>query len=346
MSALTKIIQRNAAGNTRFGSHFIMDFWRCPTRWFNRYIRPHPTKAGVGCVPAKLSKPLHIGSLFHIGMENYYLSGWKDGKYDIDKAIQAAEQAHLERRKDMESADEADASWIQTKRLLQRYAEHWGPGGSHCEYPELSIASDANGLPLLEREFEIDLDFNDYVFTCKPDAIIWYGGALAVLEHKTTAASRLSRVFDEMNMSIQTTGEWFVLKSLFPDEPIHSIVISAAVKDRSAKALKEGSLEFERRSFARSATDLYKFKRDVIDTLVEMDQCVEVYNEELSAGKTVDEAARRAFAMHRTSCVDGFYKCDYYAPCSALGRESQMFLSGYKPRSVERQYEEPANEDS
>lgn len=346
MSALTKIVPKTASGGTRFGAHFIMDYWKCPTLWFNRYIRPHPSKAGFGCIPAKVSKPLHVGSLFHIGMENYYLSGWQDGQYKIEVAIEAAEQAHLERRKDMASADEADASWIQTKRLLQRYDEHWGPGGSNCEYPELSIAADAQGLPLLEREFEIDLGVNDYVFTCKPDAIVWYGGMLAVLEHKTTAASRLSRVFDEMNMNLQTTGEWFTLRSLYPDEPIHSIVISASVKDRSAKALKEGSLEFERRSFSRNHEDLQKFKRDVIDTLLEMDASIEEYHLRLQQGATVDEAARQSFRMNRTQCASGFFKCDYYSPCATLGRESQMFLSGFKPRSVERQYEEPQEDES
>lgn len=57
---------------TRFGAHFIQDFRACPFLWWLR----HRAK-GTGLVPELTPIPLLLGSVYHAGLEAYYLSGWR-----------------------------------------------------------------------------------------------------------------------------------------------------------------------------------------------------------------------------------------------------------------------------
>jgi len=334
-NGIKRFVSNTTEGGTRFGSHFLEVYQTCPTKWFNQFKRPHPQEGGEGVRPARTASPLLVGGAFHEALDVYYRSGFSTGRYSVDLALSRARECILERKDEFEDQDIMEKDWLLVQKLVQSYADHYGPGGVDPEWPRMKIIVDSEGEPVIEREYEIDLDFKDYIYTCRIDALVESEGYLNILEHKTTSASQLHRLFDRNNMGLQATGEYFVLQTQFPDEKINGVMVSAIVKDRSERARSKGEPDFLRRIFSRTHLELDKFRINVIKTLGRIEADMEEYVMELERTGSVDEAARIAFVQHRAQCCV-FRRCEYYGPCATIGRESIMFRSGFKPRIRER----------
>jgi hypothetical protein len=170
---------------TRFGAHFIQDFRNCPFLWWLRH-----RARGTGLVPELTPIPLLVGSTYHAGLEDYYLSGWEDGQYDLTAARQAA-TLHMESRWD-EAKDEQQALEItqQVEGLLDHYDAEFGPKGARPDWPTIRVLPDAEGHPLIEREFEIDLGYHGAIFTARIDTVVDFHGYVASLELSAGSLSR------------------------------------------------------------------------------------------------------------------------------------------------------------
>ena len=329
-------------GGTRFGCHFILNWWNCPMFWFNRQVRPHPTKGGWGCRPTETASPLFIGGVVHIFLENWYRSLHETGKPNLDTALEAAWVQAMQRKSELKDQDVFEKDWALIEKVCRKYDDYYGPGGLAPE--RIKVAVDNKGEPLIEREFEIDLGYSDYVFTCKVDLVVEQDGFMRPMEHKTSAASMLGSLAARVKMDLQPTGELFVLKSLFPDREIDSAIINVLIKDRSAKRLAQGDPEFTRVPVTKRPEDFIKFRTDIVQTLVNIEESLSIYLERIDAGCGVDESARKVFTQYRHSCTGKFGRnCDYYGPCLAVGREETMFRAGFEPRAKDKQFVEEEN---
>lgn len=305
---------------SRVGSHFIDLYRTCPMKWFNSYIRPHPSEGGAGLESVRTSPALLFGWAMHEALADYYRSGWQDGRYNVESAVKMGQLALHHRSKEFDDVDQLQAECIRLDGLMRKYHDFYGPGGVVVDYPNLRIAVDPEGEPLIEREFECELGYENYHITSRFDGVCWFNGYLYILEHKTTAASRLGRLFQQMGMNTQASCQAFILRHAFNDWPINGILVNALVKDRSSRSKEP---PFSRNIASRSAADLEKFRVDTIRTLRHIEQDVQEYNRLVDSGMEVDDAARMVFQYHPKACVE-FSACSFLPMCKAPGYESAM----------------------
>ena len=318
---------------TRMGWSFLKLYKTCPMRWYNTYLRPHPS-GGTGSESLTISRPLYVGDLFHHGCEHWYLSGWEDGQYELDVAVAALRERAKERQSDVPSGDWA--TWTgEAEDLLIHYHQFYGPGGLAPEWPQYQVACDHDGEPLIEKEFVIDMEYptngESYVFTSRIDACMMFNGNLIALETKTVDTSRVSRQMLQFQVDGQCTGEIWLLRSAFPEVDNAGLHLNMIVK-RAGK----GKDPFRREPYHRSDIDLETFRLSTVRTLKRIDDSIGEYNDLLTGGVEVDEAARRVFDGY----PDGFqcsgnFACDYLFSCMAKGNESAWFRMHSKARSTE-----------
>ncbi len=314
---------------TRTGWSFLKSYKSCPMKWFSTYLRPHPS-GGTGTQALATSRPLYVGDLFHHGLEDWYLSGWQDGSYSLDAAV-----ARLRERAKEQQSEVPDADWSnwtgEAEDLLIHYHQFYGPGGLAPEWPQYQIAADHEGVPLVEREFVMDLGYQGYVFTCRIDACVMFDGNLIALETKTVDTSRVSRLMLQFQVDGQCTGEIWLLRSAFPQLDNAGLHLNMIVK-RAGK----GKDPFRREPYHRSDIDLETFRLTTVRTLRQIDDSIGEYTQLVDSGVEIDEAARRVFDGY----PDGFqccgnFACDFLFSCMTKGHESAWFRMHTKPRSTE-----------
>jgi len=285
-------------GASRFGAHYLETWQECPMLWYRRFLAPHPD-GGRGLETLFTGEPLLVGSAVHEGLAAYYATpgGWKTGDYDIEAAVAHIPASMEKRRRECETDQAFDNVVNTSTTLLRKYHDWWGKGGVLCDYPDLTILNDAQGMPLVEREYEITLPYRNYVFTARFDAVVRYFGAIYVLEHKTTAASRLSNQLTAMGINTQVTGQVMILNEAHRGETIGGVMANMLVKDRVVKA--GARPQFERQPFTRTVLEREKFILDAGHILAQIDEAVEEYNHFRGRGLEDHEASRQVFTMAR-----------------------------------------------
>lgn len=318
-------------GGSRFGSHFINLYRKCRMKWFNQYHRPHPS-GGIGLESPVTPEPLMLGWLVHEGLAAWYNSGWKDGQYDLEAAFISMEAAIATRSQEFEDPEKQEDCLAKARDLLLKYHQFYGPGGTNYEWPAFKIA-EHEGSPLIECNLEAPMGYKDYCFTGRLDAVCTYNGSVWSLEHKTSAASSVSRLFQRMGIDTQASGQLYLLQHNFPELEVSGVMVNVIVKN-AAKATKTRPAKATciRNSTTRRPIDLQKFRRDVVATLVDMEEKLADFQTHVEqGGMTVDDAARLVFEMNTQHCVE-FGNCQFYPMCKNLGNESLM--SGpFRPRS-------------
>lgn len=319
---------------TRFGWSFLSRYRRCPLSWWNSNLRPHDdgTPAGKrGVVPAFTGEALGVGSMFHRGIQDYLLSGWEDGKYDVNAGIEGVHKEYAERLEEWEP-EKKDKMLKTTIDLMDGYDAWWGPNGRYPDWPELQILADAEGNPLIEAEFEIDLDWHGYVFTARLDAVVLWGGYVCALEHKTTDVSWASRLRDRFMLDGQVTGQVMCLQSWeSPSEEIRAMPIGGVLLNAVCKRAKNVD-PFWREQFSRSPGQLQKFRRDTIRTLTMIEADIAEYEDLVAAGLEPWVAGPQVFASNPPgdTCV-GNFRCDYFDLCSAGEAAQSISQALYRP---------------
>jgi len=216
-----------------------------------------------------------------------------------------------------------------TEKLLDGYDGYWGPNGAMCDWPEFKVVADPQGLPLIEREYEISLGYKDYAFTSRIDLVVEARTYLGTLEHKTSSARGVPKLIKTGPTDLQLTGQYFCLRCAHPEMPLNAVWVNVLVKDRGSKSKLA---PFERQPFSRSPEHLDKFRVDVIRTLHEVETHVEEYRSLVNGGGMDPfEAARVVFVQNTTQCFI-FRACDYHNPCWAPGKEVAL-LGDFMPNS-------------
>jgi hypothetical protein len=306
---------------TRSGNSFTQAFQNCQMQWWFGHRAPLALgEPQLGAQPIHTAPPLMIGGLMHTALENYYRSG-----RSLQDAAQAVELAATERMEEFISLEKRDEALALVHRLLDRY-------DAAFKDEDLEVMTDDVGELLIEREYEIDLGYNDYVFTSRPDMVVAWQGYVGPLDYKTVAASRLHVDVANMSRGRQWTGELLAVQLAHPQWKVNGAIGRFIVKDRSAKSpLGPFSTEVTE----RSPHDFEKFHRDIVDVLQDIDARQELYDKKLEQGVDPFTAARQIYLENRFFCYL-FRQCEYLEPCMAVGREESL-MQGFRvnPRNVD-----------
>ena len=319
-------------GGSLIGNSYIAKFAQCPRDWFHSYY--HPFDGGKGIRSRFTSEHLLKGRVFHEGIAALYTSGCRDGEdtgeWDLDLAISVLEMDHASASVEYESEQKAEEDLLLVRSMLIAYHDEFSPVGANPDYPVIRVMHDGEGKPLVEREFSVDLGFGGYVFTCRADLIITHHGYPKIMEHKTSAPGFwASKRLNAIHTDSQFTGECFVLASLFPDEPIDGVLCNVVIKKGKSKiALRE--------STRRDHHDLNTFRMAVLDILLQIDQRVEAFENDMDSGHTLMESMDRWFPDHgtRTGGCENYGGCQFQRLCLNKGRLDEN-LKSFKGRTIE-----------
>ena len=320
-------------GGSLVGNSYLSSFAACPRRWFNTYYRPFEGSKGIK--PQFVSEHLIKGSIFHEAIAELYRSGCRDGEdtgeWNLDQAIAALELHHADSVVRYASEEKADEDKILLTSMIIAYYDQFGINGAEPDYPTIRVMHDGAGVPLVEREFKVDLENSGYVFTCRADLLILHHGYPKVMEHKTSAPGfwaqkRLAAIHTDS----QFTGECFVLASLFPGEQIDGVLCNVVIKKGKSKiAIRE--------STRRDHHDFNTFRLSALDILQQIDHRTEEFSNDIDAGYLEEDAINRWFPDHgtKTGACENYGGCEFQVLCRNKDRVEQN-LKAFRPRTLEQ----------
>ena len=325
-------------GGSQFGNSYITAWVNCPRDWYNLFKRPTlgPTGEllGTGLTAGSTSIHLLLGRVFHDGIAAWYESGVRDGtdtgERSIDQAMEAALATFKSVENDFEKPEMADESWTRNEVMLRAYHDRYGPESHSPEFPTVQVMCDAEGLPLVEREWKAQLS-PGYVYTCRTDLIITHHGLLKTMEHKTTSPYGVRARRTEMDMDSQFSGEYWILRECMPEMVLAGVLVNMVVKDRSANSKFDVA---ERETTIRTSEQLDRWQISCVHALRGIDQACEAYDKLVEEGMEHSRAADYCFPDYgaRTKqCYAYGGRCQYLDLCQQAGHEERV-LPGYTTR--------------
>ena len=330
-------IKPGTNGASKFGWHFYSEFDECETKGAFHQIFPHPD-GGEGLEPVEKSSALLVGIEAHRGIEIWYASGWKDGQYKLDEALDAVAEQHREHSGEYRYEKDAADGLGTSLAVLTRYHNFYGPDSPVPEYPEIQVAASAEGEPLLEQNLEMPLN-NGATFTGRLDGVMWYRGKLCPHEFKTSVVSWANRTADRLAVDPQCIGQRCLLKHNFPDLPIGPVIASVGVKNPGEK--KSTVPHVVRKFHGHSEGTMEKFQRDLARRAKRLSALVTGFDDQLDNGNSPWDALDETFDRTPTGdrCI-GNFSCDYLPICSlwTQGADEKLLTTavrqGYRARSL------------
>jgi len=270
----------------------------CPRLYYYNMIE--------GWAPKDESVHLRFGQEYHAAIEDYDKLR-AEGK-DFDEAVRQSVRNLLVRITDWEPDTTTKAGHYKNKdTLLQLVVDYFD---EYRNDPATTYILE-NGKPAVELSFKFELDFGPkaegtpyYLLCGHLDRVVEFGGALFVLDHKTTTTTPSSYYFDGFNpnnqMTLYTLASQIVYKA-----PVKGVIVEAAqIK------LSEPS-RFERGTSFRTQDQLDEWVLNLEYWLTQ----AEVYAE---AGY---------WPMNDTAC-DKFGGCRFRGICSKSPQVRDTWLRG------------------
>jgi hypothetical protein len=189
--------------------------------------------------------------------------------------------------------------------------------------------ADGEGMPLVERECTTPLDYGEDNYTCRVDSIRDDRGFLRVHEEKTSSGGFwLKKAMKQIHTTSQFKGEVFTLVRNFPDELLNGCQVNYHIKDGGKPPCKS---DVTNPTFA----ELDGFKDTAVKTLIEIDEAVDGYNNDLTTGMDVETSATRWFPRKGMWNMDACWSynraCEFMPFCLAPDRINQS-LRSFRPR--------------
>jgi hypothetical protein len=321
-------------GGSLIGNSYLSLIATCPLKWFNAYARPCEGQRGIRA--RFRSEHLIKGGIFHEAIAELYLSGCRDGEdtgeWDIERAKAKLDEECLKATDEYPNEAKLEEDRLMMTAMLTNYYAKYGPGGPAQDYPVVvKVLHDEEGEPLIEREFRVDLGYQDYVFTMRADLLIEHHGQPVIMEHKTSAAGfwpqqRLNTIHTDAQM----TGQCFVMDCLFPGQVLDGVLCNVVIK--------KGKTEIAMRALTnRDAADFEVFRLSSLDILQQIDHRMNGFNEDLEKGWEMEDAVRRWFPDHgqRTGACTAYVSgCEFQHLCRNKTR-MKAGLQTYLPRNAE-----------
>lgn len=327
-SPLTTLPHDPEKGGSRFGWHFLAEYKTCAMKWFNRYVRPHPTGTGWGCAPRTVGDPLELGTFCHRGFQGWYESAPHTGQYDVERAIDAID-THAARVRHLLGEERTARLHAAAVNILLKHHAYCGPGGTLPEYPTWRVAC-LGDKPVVEHTFEVPLGWRDYVFTSAPDVVmVGPGDKLYPMDHKTTAPNRVNVVRNEYRLSGQITGQLWAMRELWGDRVAHSGLVNIVIKEGAAtRAPRELYLA------DRLPVDFETFRNNTVRIMKRMNEDVEEWRAHCAAGMDPDAAALIVFDSHPSgrTCANDWWPCDFYEACATRSEAGGWLRTETVPR--------------
>jgi len=280
-----------------------------------------------------------LGSMLHAYKEEWYRSGIKDGEdcgqYDHEQAL-----AHLggyTKLRRPEFADEEAMSWALTavKSWAEAFHRFYGPEGHVPLWPNEKILCFDDGTPAVELQFAVPLGYQDYVYTCRMDAVaMWQDSYLVGLETKSAAPSWVERYINQLPKSSQFTGEMFVMRNApeLAGLPWDKLIVSYHLKGWAPGGKSVFPTPVVRGDVSRDPHQLERFRLRCVSILREIDASVGVWKHGLEAGDDPIALRDRLFpetGEHTGHCYAFNSECEYSGPCR-MGFSGGS-LGGYRP---------------
>lgn len=343
-----------AKGGSRVGWSFLRSFSQCETLWFNTYLRPHARVPGAhGHTFPERPSARSLGTIVHHMLQNWYLSDCeldaqgrckkdhdptREAAYSLDYAISVC--APFVEATYSGWSEEERAEYIgKACELFERHHAYCGPGGTLPESRLLRVAHDGEGVPLVERTFELPLGYADYIFTSKVDLVVSAYGKLFPLDHKTHDAGVVPKKLRAYALDGQISGQVWVLRALWDtnsagllkprgewitgDGGYVNIIVKRAAASRPPRMLE---------LMARSETDLEVFRANTVRKLKRMNERIEEWQGHVSAGMDPDAAALLTFDSYPSGDVCGEWPCDFYQGCKVREMAGQWLGDQTEPR--------------
>ena len=309
-------------GGTSLGNSYLSLWARCPRKWYYEYYRA--TDVGRGLAPLNESPDLMLGSLFHEGLAEWYTSGFDSGEdtggYDLDAGL---EGIALYRDQQEEDCDELAE---QAGQMLTTYHETYGPGAPLQDYPNLRIAADAEGQPLVERDFRFELAPGKW-YTGRIDAICIHDNQLKVLEHKTAGVRSVGGRLRSIGTDSQFAGEQWLLQQALPDLAVSGVLVNCVLKDWGGPKTKSGALsKFQaiavRETTIRTSAQIEQWRLDAVAILDEIERATKLFEWRLERSWPLEWAEAECFPVRGTRnghCHAYNRDCEFLDFCHAPG---------------------------
>jgi len=346
-TSTSQFLPTDTGHGTAVGSSYLRRFVMCPRQWFNEYFYPLYDDAGQlagrGLQPRTRALALTAGSILHEGLAAWYLSGCRDGadtgERDIEHAIDTMSMiAQSERDREHLTPEEYEENLTSSRVILRDYHDSYGPGSRSPDWPDIQVAHDLQGVPIVEREFRIQLT-HQYIFTCRSDMLIYHRGYLKTMEHKSSAPGFWAKKrLQNINYDSQFTGEIAVMRAhlatLVPEgTPLHGVLVNVLIKGRG----KSNPNVAERDSTTRTDAQLERWRQQTLNTLQRIEDAIGAFEKLVAEGMDINTAADHCFPTLGTvtdQCKAYNRNCDYYELCQLPGMESRL-MGKYRPRTTE-----------
>lgn len=323
------------SGASPIGVHYLSDWWKCRMKWYWAHL--HPTPGGQGIVPAKPNENLMLGLLCHRGREVYYTHQLSTGAADVDPAVEAIRLYSAELAEQFTSDAERELLTDQAIGIVRRYHDFFGPYGKQPEKGTFEIERDADGVPIIERQYTVDLGYSDiegkpYYVTCRVDGIARYHGFLCIDEYKT--AKYPDSYIRSLRYGAQIAMQNLVLDRLFGDtDKLTGVVVTASAKSKPGAGWK--SQACARDLIRCHPEELDQFALDCARTLREIDDHVAAWRIRCADGLEPARAALEVFGLggkFNGKCIDFGRTCEYEGLDYALP-VLERALAGYRPKT-------------
>ena len=323
-------------GGSRTSASQLEVFSRCIQEGFLSYIAPHPgTPDSAGLRGRVVEAPLMTGTGVHAGLHAYLLSGWRDGEdtgeRDIIKAQSHARSVLEAMRHTASTPEDFTKSEAETNSCLEKFDEMMVSG----RLSPRRVAGDANGDPVLEREFALPLADGRFIYINKIDAMtVNPEGYHQVTEFKTSAASFAEDAIMGLGLIGQNLGHMKVIMGNWPNAPINGLLVYVLVKNRGGKSKLPAIYEQEA-IVSFDVVDNY-FDHTVVPMLEGIVDRTQAWADLVSEGWDPYQAGLAHFpqtGIANKSCKRYRRPCPFAAYCEASGFGSKM-LTGFRPRTV------------
>lgn len=335
---------------SRVGNSYLSAFLTCPWSFFNNYLRPTElnwenldlgVEIYLGVRPRVTKWYFLTGRIFHEGLAQWYLSGCAggedNGQRDIESAMDIALQEYNKCKQEFETPTKAEDEWNMVRVMLRAYHDAYGPDSVAPEWPQTSVYCDpTSGEAWIEKAFELDLGYNNYIFTSKPDAVVRVDGYVRTRDHKTSSAYGVSQRKAKCAMDPQFTGEYMVLADKLPEGEVYTgCEANIVIKNRSANS-KFGVRELV--TSTRTPEDILDFRIKTIATLRRIDDSVALLGQYRTEGKPLELAAQMAFPRFgpNTGGCDAYGGCQLLDLCGSKRQLASNLRHGYLQRELDQ----------
>ena len=262
-------------------------------------LRKYQYKILEGWQPHHLSVHLLFGQLYATALEHFYKHRAEGA--DIDEALRRVVKEAMEGswNPELGAAREFDHAAKTRANLIRSiiwYVDQFGDetdsGIQTFHFPD--------GRPAVEVSFTLNVD-NDIVFCGHLDRIVEYGGALYVMDQKTTGSTISPKFFDDFKPDTQMSMYTFAGQAVM-HSPVKGVIIDGA-------QIAVGFTRFERGFTFRTAAELDEW-----------------YDEMMGLAATIRSATMlRNFPMNRSSCGN-YGGCEFRRVCSRSPEVREQFL--------------------